>query len=675
MPIFQKIENSWKTLFTTFFFLLNFGIAFAQPVPEWAPFLHGVASGEPSENSIILWTRITPDSMIMGGIEVEWKIATDPELTDVIFSGISEAKMDNDYTLKIKVENLNSGTTYYYGFSAFGKNSLTGKTKTTPAGVAAEHLKFGVINCANYQLGYFNAYHQLSKRNDLDAIIFLGDFFYEYGNGVVANPDILTDRQIKPENEVVTLDDYRMRYSTYHLDTNTIRMLQQHPLIAVWDDHEFANNAWIGGATNHQPGEGLWEDRKAAASQAFFEWTPIESNPENRIYRSIQYGNLMELIMLDTRIIGREEPFDDILDPNIQNPNRTILGMEQKAWFFDRLTNSEAKWKVVGNQVVLSKFSMGWLTILSPAQSFYGYENLFLDGWKGFPAEQQEVLDFIDDNEIDNIVIISGDIHNAFAQDVPNSPNDFVLVDTANLTQVPIYSPSNNYNGATGEGSLAVEMVVQSTTSDNFDELFGAAVAGFVAPFINMDIVAANGTVNLGNPNPHLKYADLANHGYFILDVKPDSVQGNWFYTPITTPSQDQNFGQAWYTLDGENRLQNSSEESEPKSIQDTPAPANPPGLVNTKNLSKNKSPFTVLGLYPNPFKDYQFLHYSLNKNSNVQISLLNQKGQIVIELLNTNQPAGVYSFDLKNVDLANGSYFWKIQTGEFKKLIKVFKF
>jgi alkaline phosphatase D len=670
----SKIENSIKVILTTIFFLFNIGISFAQPISEWAPFFHGVASGEPSENSIILWTRVTPDSMMTGNIEVDWKIATDPELTNILFSGVTEAEQIKDYTVKIKVEGLASGGTYYYGFSALGKNSLTGRTKTTPAGADAEHLKFGVVNCANFQTGYFNAYQQLSKRNDLDAVIFLGDFFYEYGNGVVANPDILADRQIEPANEVVTLDDYRMRYSTYHLDTNIIRLLQQHPLIAVWDDHEFANNAWIGGATNHNPGEGEWEDRKAAASQAYFEWIPIENNPDNRIYRSLRYGDLMELIMLDTRITGREEPFASLLDPGIQNPDRTILGTEQKAWFFDKLLNSDAKWKVVGNQVVFSKFSMGWLTILSPTQTFYGYENLFLDNWKGFPAEQQQVLDYIEENEIDNIVIVSGDIHNAFAQDVPNTPNEFILVDTANLTQVPLYTPSDTYDSVTGEGSLAVEMVVQSVTSDNFDELFGAVVAAFVAPFINKDIVAAAGSINLGNPNPQLKYADLANHGYFILDVKPDSVQGNWYYTPILNPSQDQTFGQAWYTLDGENRLRQSMNDSEPKFNQDTPAPPNPSGLVNVEFLSKKTSPFTLLGLYPNPFNEYQVLHFGLNKHSEIEISLLNGNGQTVEILFSGNQPEGVYAVDLKNMDLATGNYFWRIQLGDFIQLIKAVK-
>ena len=642
--------------------------------PEWAPFFHGVASGDPSENSIILWTRVTPDSTIMGNIEVEWRIANDPELTDILQSGMVEAIPEDDYTVKLKIENLPSGSTFYYGFSAFGINSLTGRTKTAPSGVGVEHLKFGVVNCANFQTGYFNAYHQLSKRNDIDAVIYLGDFFYEYGDGTVANDDILDDRPIEPAHEIINLDDYRLRYSTYKLDSTTIRLFQQHPIIPVWDDHEFANNAWTGGSTNHEPNEGEWSDRVDAATQAFFEWMPIENNPQNQAHRSIRYGDLVELIMLDTRIAGRDEPFASILDPGLQNPDRTILGEEQKTWFFDRLLNSDAQWKIVGNQVVFSKFSMGWLTILSPAQSFYDYESLFLDGWKGFPAEQQEVLNFLDDNELDNVVIVSGDIHNAFAQDVPSSPNELILVDTAGLIQVPIYTPSDNYDGETGEGSLAVEMVVQSVTSGNFDEIFGAAIAAFVQPFINADLAAGGGAINLGNPNPHLKYADLTQHGYFILDIKPDSAQGNWYYTPILQPSQNQTFGQAWYTLSGENRLRQSANESEPKVIQDIPAPPNPPGLTNLKFSPDKQSPFTILGLYPNPFENFQTLHYALNQSSNIEMFLTDENGRIVRQLFKENQPSGIYGFELKSFNLPSGIYFWNIRTDEFLKSLKVVK-
>ncbi len=641
--------------------------------PLWAPFLHGVASGDPSENSVILWTRVTPDSTVMGNsIDVEWTIADDPNLENVIQSGMAEVLLDKDFTLKLTVTGLEAGSTYYYGFEALGKHSLTGKTKTTPTN--PNHLKFGVINCANFQTGYFNAYHRLADHNDLDAIIFLGDFFYEYGDGVVANSAIVADRPIEPAHEIVTLDDYRLRYSTYHLDTNLIRLLQQYPLIAVWDDHEFANNAWIGGSTNHNPAtEGPWVDRKAAAHQAFFEWTPVTDHPENHIQRSIRYGDLAEIIMLDTRIVGREEPFASILDPGVSDPDRTILGTDQKTWLKEQILNSEAQWKILGNQVIFSKFSMGWLTMLAPVQSFYQYESQFLDGWKGFPAEQQEILDFLSDNNINNTVFLSGDIHTAFALDVPNTPNTFELIDTSTLAMVPIYTPSPGYDPETGEGSLAVEMIVQSTTSSNFDEQFDPFTANFLQSFISSDIVFQD-TIHLGNPNPHLKYSNLIDHGYFILDIKPDSVQGNWYYTPILEITDEQTFGEAWYTLDGENHLQQAANDSAPKAVQDIPAPPNPPGLTNVKEATGKNNPINLLGLYPNPFSDFQTLHFAVNQKSFVNITLVNEKGQVVNTLVKNNLPAGVYDLKLKGDDLVPGIYFYRIQTEESVKVLKTIK-
>lgn len=642
--------------------------------PLWAPFLHGVASGDPTETSVILWTRVTPDSTVMGNsIDVAWTIADDPNLENIIQSGMAEATMDRDFTLKLTVTDLEAGSTYYYGFEALGKHSLTGKTKTTPTDT--EHLKFGVLNCVNFQTGYFNAFHRLADRNDLDAIIFLGDLFYEYGDGVVANSSIVADRPIEPKHEIVTLDDYRLRYSTYHLDTNFIRLLQQYPFISVWDDHEFANNAWIGGSTNHDPNnEGPWDDRKAAAQQAFFEWTPITEHPENHIQRSIRYGDLAEIIMLDTRIVGREEPFFDILDPGVNNPDRTLLGAEQKAWMKDQVLNSDAKWKILGNQVVFAKFSMGWLTMLAPVQSFYQYESQFLDGWKGYPAEQQEVLDFISDNEIDNLIFLSGDIHTTFALDLPNTPNEVMIVDTSTLTQVPIYSPSPDYDPETGEGSLAVEMIVPSATSPNFDEIFDPFTANFIQGFISSDIVFQD-TIEFGNPNPHLKYSHLTGHGYFIMDIKPDSVQGNWYYTPILEVTDEQTFGEAWYTLDGENRLKQASSESAPKAEQDIPAPPNPPGLTNVEDILDQLSPLNILGLYPNPFSEIQTLHFALIQKADMEIAVFTENGQFVKMVLKESLQEGVYNVKLKGGDLAPGVYFYRIQVGEDYKLIKSVKF
>jgi alkaline phosphatase D len=188
-------------------------------IPEWAPFYHGVASGDPLSDRVIIWTRVTPEEMDNAPIEVSWKVATDVDLENVVQSGTFTTDATRDYTVKVDVTGLDAGTTYYYGFTAMDKNSLTGKTKTTPTSDQADHLKFGVVSCSNYQAGYFNAYQRLARRNDLDAVIHLGDYIYEYGDGVYGDSTLFEARDLDPDTEILTLEDYRTRYSLYRLDT------------------------------------------------------------------------------------------------------------------------------------------------------------------------------------------------------------------------------------------------------------------------------------------------------------------------------------------------------------------------------------------------------------------------------------------------------------------------
>ncbi|MCL4158545.1 UNVERIFIED_CONTAM: hypothetical protein GTU68_049731, partial [Idotea baltica] len=295
-----------------------------------------------------------------GPFELSWRMATDPQLENVIQTGTTETNTAQDFTVKVDVEGLAAGTTYYYGFTYNDKHSLTGRTKTSPGANEVDQLKFGVVSCSNYQAGYFNAYHRLADRNDLDAIIHLGDYIYEYADGAYGNEGLFTERKLEPTKEIVSLEEYRTRYSTYRLDTNLIRAHQQFPFITVWDDHETANNSYKDGAQNHTEGaEGSWVDRKAAAKQAYFEWIPIRDRESKQVFRSIKYGNLVDLIMLDTRLEGREQQLEDVTSDAINDTTRTILGTTQKQWLLDNLSNSTAKWKVIGQQVVFSAFNVG----------------------------------------------------------------------------------------------------------------------------------------------------------------------------------------------------------------------------------------------------------------------------------------------------------------------------
>lgn len=267
--------------------------------PALKPFYHGVASGDPLPDRVILWTRITPD--VDGPVQVSWVIARDPACIQVVNSGTVTTSQDKDYTVKIDASGLEANTYYYYRFSHEGKNSLIGRTKTAPTTIV-NSLRFAIASCANYQQGYFNAYAHLAERNDLEAILFLGDYIYEYpAKGYGYSEKV--GREHVPSQETVTLNDYRIRYSFYRLDPDLRRVHQVHPFIGIWDDHETANDSWPGGADNHQPNEGDWEVRKQAGKKAYMEWLPIrEQDSAGTIYRAFSYGSLCELYMLDTRL-------------------------------------------------------------------------------------------------------------------------------------------------------------------------------------------------------------------------------------------------------------------------------------------------------------------------------------------------------------------------------------
>lgn len=649
------------------------------PIEAFAPFYHGVASGDPLEDRVIIWTRVTPDDFgAETTIEVNWEIGTRFDtidgnvlVQDVINNGTFMTNGDRDYTAKIDVTGLASNTTYYYQFwvdlNDERKYSIVGRTRTTAKEEEAEHLRFGVVSCSNFPAGYFNAYQRLAERSDLDAVIHLGDYIYEYANQVYG--DSTLERIVEPNNEILTIEDYRTRYSTYRLDTSLLRVHQQHPFITVWDDHESANDAWMDGAENHTDSlEGDWETRKAISKQVYFEWMPIRDNETQDVFRTIRYGNLMDLIMLDTRLKGREKQILDFFAPELQDTNRTLLGSEQKEWFFDELSSSDAKWKVIGQQVIFAEFNIGWTALIDNSVEFGAIEGLFQDIWDGYPAERQEILNFIETNEIDNTVILTGDFHSSFAYDVPKQPTNLVIADFPSLGTVPQYSPTESYDPTTGAGSLAVEFATPSVTSANFDENLDLNTALIVQAQINQPILVPGTTISLGNANPHLKYNDLIQHGYFILDVKTDSVQANWYYTPISTVVEEETFGQAWYTLDGENHLMQAAAESAPKVDASELAPLT---SVNN-NQSEVAQYLTVLSAFPNPFTQKNNLHYSIKQNANVNIRLVDINGKMIRQLINEQLTAGLYTLQIDGSDLTKGIYFYQINVNGVNTSVKV---
>lgn len=638
----------------------------AGPVfnPDWAPFYHGVASGDPLSDRVIIWTRVTSDNPDLAEIEVDWRMASDPELANIVASGTTSTNAQRDFTVKVDVSGLASGTTYYYGFTALGRHSLTGKTKTTPIGGNIDHFKFGVVSCSNYQAGYFNAYARLAQRTDLDAIIHLGDYIYEYGNQVYGSNAVWQDRPLEPEHEIISLEDYRTRYSTYRLDTNLLRLHQQYPFITVWDDHESANDSYAGGSENHnETTEGAWAERKQNAKQAYFEWIPIRDNAVGQVYRTIRYGDLMDLILLDTRLEGREQQINDITDPALYDPERTILGAVQKSWLLDQLTQSTAQWKIIGQQVIFAAFNAGWASSLVDS-TYERIESAFLDIWDGYPAERSQIVNYLMEHQIDDVVILTGDFHSSFAFDVADPPVLTELQEVQGLSPQPFYEKAPGYDPLTGAGSVAVEFATPSITSANFDENSNSLVALALQFQINQPVRILNNTVNLGNPNPHMKFVDLIRHGYYILDVKADSVQANWYFSPILDVNTQEDFGGAFYTRKGENHLRAASVASAPKATQDIPAPQDPPNALTNTGERAGAQDLLVVSSYPNPAHNSNQLHYVVNESGKLQIDLLAANGQHLRTLFQGTVAAGIYSLLVDTADLPSGTYYYLLQSG-----------
>ncbi len=607
---------------------------------DLAPFFHGVASGDPLEDRVIIWTRVTP-AIIGPNAEVEWMMATDTELENIVASGTVTATTVQDYTVKIDVTGLEAGRTYYYVFKHEGEYSLIGKTKTVPT-QDVDHLRFAVVSCSNYQSGFFNAYQRISERNDLDAVIHLGDYIYEYRDRQVGDDNLFDERPILPEEEPISLDQYRIRYSTYRLDQQLINMHQQHPIVAVWDDHEAANNAYEDGAGNHNSGEGSWSDRKASIKQAYFEWMPIRDQTDNRVYRKITYGNLMDLIMMDTRLEGRDEQIYDIESAALQSATRSILGAEQRQWLFTQLVSSDAKWKVLGNQVIFAEFNIGFASEFGFGGSYEDVESSYLDTWDGYPAERDRVLDLIKDNNIDNVVLLTGDSHVSFAFDLSKRPSAY-----------PEFAGISNdlpdYDEETQEGSLAVEFATPSISSHNFDEDFNAILSAGLEFQIN-NPVPTSGL----NPNPHLRYVDLDRHGYFLLDVTNERVQADYFYSGITALSSSESFGHASFTADQDNKLTENPSPSAEKIQQDTPAP---PGRFMSSSSSVLRNNFEVVGIHPTPAKDQVSIQIALENRLPLEIAIYDIDRRLIKRLPSNIIDAGLYTQQIDISSFPNGNY------------------
>jgi alkaline phosphatase D len=334
-------------------------------------FEHGVASGDPLTDRVILWTRVTPE-VEDAAVSVMWEVATDEAFSDVVVMDEATTDATSDYTLKVDVTGLAAGTTYFYRFTSGDNVSDTGITKTLPED-AVDQVRFVVLSCSNFPAGYFHVYAEAAATEDVDAVLHLGDYLYEYAPGEYASADAeALGRVVEPASEILSLDDYRARYAQHRSDPDLQELHRTLPFIAVWDDHEVANDTWKDGAQNHQEDEGSFSERRLAALQAYAEWMPLRPPVDTDIaslQRNFRFGDLVNLVMLDTRQVGRDQPLDfadyvnaanlvdrDAFFADIDNSNRTMLGTAQREWLLGQLSDDEATWQVlVGQQVLMGQ--------------------------------------------------------------------------------------------------------------------------------------------------------------------------------------------------------------------------------------------------------------------------------------------------------------------------------
>jgi alkaline phosphatase D len=487
---------------------------FAQAAaPARAGFTHSVASGEPGQHSVLLWTRYLPQQGADARVVAE--VSETADFARIVAGAEAVTGSWRDHTVKVTATGLKPGTRYFFRFRAGGAVSPIGRTRTLPA-EGARRFRIGVFSCSNLAFGHFNAYAHAAARDDIDLAWHLGDYIYEYGPGVYPEKaDEITARLPQPMAECLHLADYRLRYASYRSDPDLQALHAAMPMLAQWDDHESANDAWEGGAENHGRDEGDWKARKAAATQAWREWMPVSDQP----YAEYRVGDLATLFRTESRLLARTVPPElaplfasadagaalrDFRDGAWQDPAATMLGIDQETWLAQRLvasTRSGTRWQVTGfgtimGRTVAPKQAVEWL---SPGASEKARRRVQagtvaaslglpfnLDNWGGYPAARERFLRSAQSAGAD-LIVLCGDSHNAWAFDL-----------------------------AEGGSPAGVEFAGHAVSSPGFEGSFAADPRTTAAA-----LVAAN---------PELKWCDTSRRGYMVTTLERDRASNDWVF-------------------------------------------------------------------------------------------------------------------------------------------------
>ena len=413
-------------------------------------FNHGVASGDPTQDRVVIWSKVTKDTN--KEITALWQVSNKRDFSKIISSGTIKSHAHNDFTLKVDAKipvNFNAKE-IYYRFIVNNVFSPIGTTKTLPIS-NPDKFNLAFCSCSNYPAGFFNAYREIALDEDIDLVLHLGDYLYEYGAGGYGTEDAKKlNRAVDPINEIVSLDDYRKRHALYKTDEDLQLLHSQKPMIPVWDDHEFANDSWKNGAENHSYDEGYFSTRKANALKAYYEWMPIrESNSKLKIWRKFEIGNLFQLFMLDTRSIYRDKQLN--LDNYFKNglfdkkqyikdlqKKRNLVGTEQFKWL-DKNINNKFKWSIIGQQILLSPTVLPKIFSELDKNSFPKYLHKYLkiggmnipyntDSWDGYPKERDKLLKIL--SKAQSSIVLTGDTHNSWISNLFTN-NNFIGVEIA----------------------------------------------------------------------------------------------------------------------------------------------------------------------------------------------------------------------------------------------------
>jgi alkaline phosphatase D len=503
--------------------MLNAGLAQAASVP----FLHGIASGDPQARRVIIWTRITAPGD--ANPRVFWEVAADAGFTRVLRSGLYRTNATRDFTVKVDVDGLDPDSVYHYRFTCAGQRSPVGRTRTLPTG-NVEQVRLAVFSCSNFPAGYFHAYAAAARMPDLHAALHLGDYIYEYGPGGYATDDAAAlGRNLLPARECLTLSDYRTRHALYRGDPGLQALTASLPLIAVWDDHEVCNNTYVSGAGNHTPGlEGAFADRRAAALKAYHEWLPVrtpDTSDLRRIYRSFDFGDLLSLHMLETRLLARTEQlsFGDFVGPEgidavalraaIGAETRQMMGSEQMDWLDLQMANSTALWQVLGQQVLMARAEIpaaialdqisisNYLALTEKAaarpDALTRAERYILgqpsvprstDAWGGYEAAREAIYALARRHD-KNLVVLAGDTHNAWASDLTDAAGQRIGVEFATPG---VSSPGMEVTRRTDAPEVVAQWMV-----DNI---------------------------------PDLKYAETGHRGFMVVTATRSECRATWHF-------------------------------------------------------------------------------------------------------------------------------------------------